>query len=35
MSLDIPPRWQCCICGGTGVDSHGDTCSSCDGHGYT
>ncbi|MFI0425224.1 hypothetical protein [Spongiactinospora sp. 9N601] len=29
-----PQRWRCCHCGGTGVDSHGDTCRHCDGLGF-
>lgn len=32
----VPPvrLWQCCHCGGTGIDSHGDTCLHCDGAGH-
>ncbi|MFF5261800.1 hypothetical protein ACFY4C_22915 [Actinomadura viridis] len=26
--------WQCCNCGGTGLDSYGDTCPHCQGHGH-
>ncbi|MEV0971389.1 hypothetical protein [Microtetraspora glauca] len=29
-----PKRWQCCHCGGTGVDSHGETCPHCEGLGF-
>ncbi|WP_326645043.1 hypothetical protein OG884_11995 [Streptosporangium sp. NBC_01755] len=29
-----PKRWLCC-CGGTGVDSHGQTCEHCEGLGFT
>ncbi|GAA3424617.1 hypothetical protein GCM10018953_18000 [Streptosporangium nondiastaticum] len=29
-----PRRWQCCHCGGTGVDSHGETCEHCEGLGF-
>ncbi|MEV2267765.1 hypothetical protein [Nonomuraea africana] len=29
-----PPRHQCCTCGGTGIDSYGDNCPHCEGHGY-
>ncbi|MCG5215451.1 hypothetical protein [Streptosporangium sp. KLBMP 9127] len=29
-----PKRWQCCHCGGTGVDSYGDTCPHCHGLGF-
>ncbi|MFI7059295.1 hypothetical protein ACIBLB_45360 [Streptosporangium canum] len=29
-----PKRWRCCHCGGTGVDSYGDTCAHCDGLGF-
>ncbi|MDF5751698.1 hypothetical protein [Spongiactinospora sp. TRM90649] len=29
-----PQRWRCCHCGGTGVDSYGDTCRHCDGLGF-
>ena len=25
--------WQCCNCGGTGLDSYGDTCPHCSGLG--
>ena len=25
--------WQCCNCGGTGLDAHGDTCPHCTGYG--
>jgi hypothetical protein len=27
-------RWQCCHCGGTGLDSYGDTCPHCEGLGF-
>ncbi|GAA2456994.1 hypothetical protein GCM10010191_90740 [Actinomadura vinacea] len=32
----VPPVewWQCCNCGGTGLDSHGDTCPHCSGLGH-
>ncbi|GAA1264695.1 hypothetical protein Psi02_63870 [Planotetraspora silvatica] len=30
----IPKRWQCCHCGGTGVDSYSDTCQHCEGLGF-
>ncbi|WP_141579374.1 hypothetical protein [Actinomadura sp. WMMA1423] len=26
--------WQCCNCGGTGLDSYGDTCPHCSGLGH-
>ncbi|MFG1827165.1 hypothetical protein ACGFIJ_32195 [Microbispora bryophytorum] len=29
-----PRRWQCCHCGGGGLDSHGETCRHCDGLGF-
>ncbi|MEV0971713.1 hypothetical protein [Microtetraspora glauca] len=29
-----PLRWQCCHCGGGGLDSYGDTCRHCDGLGF-
>ncbi|WP_160330454.1 hypothetical protein [Sphaerimonospora mesophila] len=29
-----PKRWQCCHCGGGGLDSHGDTCRHCEGLGF-
>ncbi|MBB4938686.1 DnaJ-class molecular chaperone [Streptosporangium album] len=33
--VDIAPkRWRCCHCGGTGVDSHGQTCQHCEGLGF-
>lgn len=32
----VPPvqLYQCCHCGGTGVDSYGDTCPHCHGYGH-
>jgi hypothetical protein len=30
----VPPRRDRCLCGGTGIDSHGDTCPTCDGLGF-
>lgn len=33
--LGIPvTRWQCCHCGGAGVDSYGETCRHCEGLGF-
>jgi hypothetical protein len=29
-----PKRYQCCHCGGTGIDSYGDTCGHCEGLGF-
>ncbi|MFF0312909.1 MULTISPECIES: hypothetical protein [Streptosporangium] len=29
-----PRRWQCCHCGGTGVDGYGETCEHCEGLGF-
>ncbi|WP_185949796.1 MULTISPECIES: hypothetical protein [unclassified Microbispora] len=29
-----PQRWQCCHCGGGGLDSYGETCRHCDGLGF-
>ncbi|WP_328708695.1 hypothetical protein [Microbispora hainanensis] len=29
-----PRRWQCCHCGGGGLDSYGETCRHCDGLGF-
>ncbi|MBG0819606.1 hypothetical protein HS048_02380 [Planomonospora sp. ID91781] len=29
-----PKRWVCCDCGGTGVDSLGQTCELCEGLGF-
>ncbi|GIH91262.1 hypothetical protein ACFFMN_09700 [Planobispora siamensis] len=29
-----PKRWQCCHCGGTGVDSYSETCLHCEGLGF-
>ncbi|MEU0521254.1 hypothetical protein [Streptosporangium sp. NPDC006007] len=29
-----PQRWQCCHCGGTGLDGHGQTCPHCEGLGF-
>ncbi|GAA2614370.1 hypothetical protein SMC26_24195 [Actinomadura fulvescens] len=31
----VPPVewWQCCNCGGGGLDSYGDTCPHCNGYG--
>jgi hypothetical protein len=29
-----PEHYQCCTCGGTGLDSYGDTCGHCDGLGF-
>ncbi|WP_285620189.1 hypothetical protein [Actinoallomurus iriomotensis] len=33
---DIPPteHFQCCTCGGTGLDSYGETCEHCEGLGF-
>ncbi|MBO3748788.1 hypothetical protein J5X84_22135 [Streptosporangiaceae bacterium NEAU-GS5] len=34
-TVPIPPkRWQCCHCGGCGVDGYGETCRHCDGEGF-
>ncbi|WP_264295014.1 hypothetical protein [Microbispora sitophila] len=31
---DLPViRYRCCTCGGTGLDSPGNTCADCDGAG--
>ena len=32
----VPPveTYQCCHCGGTGLDSHGETCEHCEGLGF-
>ncbi|MEV5570524.1 hypothetical protein AB0L06_10755 [Spirillospora sp. NPDC052269] len=32
----VPPVewWQCCNCGGTGLDAYGDACSHCEGLGH-
>ncbi|WP_344594373.1 hypothetical protein [Actinomadura vinacea] len=32
----VPPVewWQCCNCGGTGLDAHSDTCPHCAGLGH-
>jgi len=32
----VPPVewWQCCNCGGTGLDAYGDTCPHCAGFGH-
>jgi hypothetical protein len=32
----MPPvqRYQCCHCGGTGLDSLGDVCAHCEGLGF-
>ena len=32
----IPPikHYQCCTCGGTGLDSYGETCEHCEGLGF-
>jgi hypothetical protein len=29
-----PKRYQCCHCGGTGLDSYGETCGHCEGLGH-
>ncbi|GII56308.1 hypothetical protein Pth03_46970 [Planotetraspora thailandica] len=29
----VPLRWQCCHCGGGGLDSYGETCRHCNGLG--
>jgi hypothetical protein len=32
----VPPveTYQCCHCGGTGLDSHGEICGHCEGLGF-
>jgi hypothetical protein len=30
----VAARRDRCLCGGTGIDSHGDTCPTCDGLGF-
>ncbi len=30
----VPRRWQCCDCGGTGLDGYGQTCELCEGLGF-
>jgi hypothetical protein len=33
--VPLAKRWQCCHCGGGGLDSAGLTCQHCDGLGHT
>ncbi|MFD0883045.1 hypothetical protein ACFQ08_00475 [Streptosporangium algeriense] len=30
----VPQRWQCCDCGGTGLDGNSQTCDLCEGLGF-
>jgi hypothetical protein len=30
----VAQLWQCCTCGGSGLDSYGDTCPHCHGNGH-
>jgi hypothetical protein len=35
-SVPAPPvrAYQCCTCGGTGLDSYGEICEHCEGLGF-